>query len=98
MTPRRWLPWRTRPADHPPGGLACVELVELVTEYLDGALDERGRAAFEVHIAGCESCSAYVEQMRITVRLAGHIEPDELDPEVERELLDAFRAWKAGGA
>jgi hypothetical protein len=51
-----------------------------------------------VHIAGCESCGAYVEQMRITVRLTGHIEPDELDPEVERELLDAFREWKAGGA
>jgi hypothetical protein len=38
------------------------------------------------------------EQMRMTLRLAGHIEPEDLDPAMERELLDAFRDWKAGGA
>jgi hypothetical protein len=36
--------------------------------------------------------------MRITLRVAGHIDPDELDPELERELLAAFRDWKGGGA
>jgi len=96
MTPRRWLPWRRRPAASEPGDLACRELVELVTAYLDGGLDARDRARFEAHVAACEHCSAYVEQMRVTLRVVGQIDPDELDPEVERELLDAFREWKAG--
>jgi hypothetical protein len=38
-----------------------------------------------------------LEQMRVTLRVVGHIDPGELEPEVERELLDAFREWKAGG-
>jgi anti-sigma factor RsiW len=77
--------------------LACRELVELVTEYLEGGLSTEDRVRFEVHIAACDHCSAYLEQMRVTLRVVGHIDPDELEPEVERELLDAFREWKAGG-
>jgi anti-sigma factor RsiW len=94
---RRWLPWRRRPAS-PPGGLVCAELVELVTAYLEDELAPEARARFEAHVAACEHCGAYVEQMRMTLRVVGHIEPDDLDPEMERELLDAFRDWKAGGA
>jgi anti-sigma factor RsiW len=97
MSPRRRLPWHKRPAASPPGGLACRELVELVTEYLEDGLDARDRARFEAHVAACDHCSAYVEQLRVTLRVAGHIDPDDLDPGVERELLDAFREWKAGG-
>jgi anti-sigma factor RsiW len=98
MSARRWLPsWRRRPAASPPGDLACRELVELVTAYLEGELDPRDRTRFEVHIGVCEHCSAYLEQMRVTLRVVGHIDPDALEPEVERELLDAFRTWKAGG-
>jgi anti-sigma factor RsiW len=95
---RRRLFRRRRPAASPPGGLACRELVELVTDYLEGALDPGDRERFEAHIAACAHCTAYVHQMRMTLRVAGHIEPDELDPELERELLQAFRDWKAGGA
>ena len=97
MTPRRWHFWRREPAAGRAPGLACRELVELVTAYLDDGLDAGDRARFEAHIAACEHCSAYVEQMRVTLRVVGHIDPDELEPEVERELLDAFRNWKAGG-
>ncbi|MET0601939.1 MAG: zf-HC2 domain-containing protein [Baekduia sp.] len=97
MSAARWLPWRRRPAASPPGDLACRELVELVTAYLDDGLDASDRARFEVHIGACEHCSAYLEQMRVTLRVVGHIDPDELEPEVERELLAAFREWKAGG-
>jgi anti-sigma factor RsiW len=97
MSSRRWLPWRRRPAASEPGGLACRELVELVTAYLDDGLDTVDRARFEAHIGTCEHCSAYLEQMRVTLRVVGHIDPEALEPEVERELLDAFRTWKAGG-
>jgi anti-sigma factor RsiW len=97
MSSRRWLFWRRRPAASPPGDLACRELVELVTEYLEGGLGPHDRARFEAHIGACEHCSAYLEQMRVTLRVVGQIDPEALDPEVERELLDAFRTWKAGG-
>jgi anti-sigma factor RsiW len=95
---RRWLPWRRRPAASPPGGLVCAELVELVTEYLEGTLAPEARVRFEAHVGVCEHCSAYLEQMRMVLDTVGHIEPDDLDPRMERELLDAFRDWKAGGA
>jgi anti-sigma factor RsiW len=98
MSTPRWLPWRRGPAASPPGGLVCAEMVELVTEYLEGALATADHVRFETHIAACAHCSAYLEQMRMTLHLLGHIEPDELDPEIERALLDAFKDWKAGGA
>jgi anti-sigma factor RsiW len=79
----------------PPGGLACRELVELVTDYFEGALSETDRERFEAHIAACEHCTTYVEQMRRTVALAGQVTTESLSPEAERELLAAFRNWKA---
>jgi anti-sigma factor RsiW len=74
--------------------LTCVELVELVTDYLEGALPPREARRFEDHIAMCEGCTAYVEQMRATLRVLGEIPPETLSPEAERELLDAFRDWR----
>ena len=71
-------------------------MVELVTDYLEGALDDGDRSRFEAHIATCEHCSAYLEQMRMTIRLTGELPPETLAPEMERELLAAFREWKAG--
>jgi predicted anti-sigma-YlaC factor YlaD len=80
-------------AHHP---ITCREAVELVTEYIEGVLGAEDRARFEGHLGCCDWCGAYVEQMRVTLRVVGHIDPDDLDPEVERGLLDAFRGWKDG--
>jgi predicted anti-sigma-YlaC factor YlaD len=74
--------------------LSCQEVVELVTSYLEGAMDELDRARFEAHIAKCEGCGRYVDQIRATIRLTGTVEPDDLSPEAQRKLLDAFRDWK----
>ncbi|HWH95252.1 MAG TPA: zf-HC2 domain-containing protein [Baekduia sp.] len=95
---RRWLtPWRRRPAGPPScGGLPCRAMVELVTDYLEGALSPEDRVRFEGHIGLCEHCTAYLEQMRVTLDVVGRIDPDALDPRVERALLDAFHDWKAG--
>ena len=75
--------------------LSCRELVELVTDYLEGALDRRTRSRFERHISGCPQCTAYLEQIRETVRLTGMLREDQLEPRAREELLAAFRTWKA---
>jgi anti-sigma factor RsiW len=73
--------------------LACREVVELVTDYLEGALDERDRGRFERHLGGCDGCSAYLDQMRFTLRLAGRLEPASIDPAFRDRLVEAFRGW-----
>ena len=78
--------------------LACQELVELVTAYFDGALSRTDRRRFERHIAGCDHCTAYVEQMRLVIEATGSLTEDDIDPAARDELLDAFRGWKDGRA
>ena len=74
----------------------CIELVELITDYLEGALPAAERARFEHHLAGCDDCLAYVDQMRETIGALGRLPPESLSPEAERKLLDAFRGWREG--
>ena len=74
--------------------LSCQELVELVTDWLEGALDERHRRAFETHLAACNGCTEYVEQLRRTIELTGKLTPEDLSPAAEETLLQAFRDWK----
>jgi anti-sigma factor RsiW len=80
-----------------PHHLTCQELVELVTRYSDGGLDEADRARFEEHLATCGACVTYYDQMRQTVDAVGaldaldHDHDAALDPLVERSLLSAFR-------
>lgn len=79
-----------------PAPLTCRELVDLVTDYLEGALPPEDRARFEAHLAGCNGCSNYLRQMRETVRLTGMLREDQI-PEAQKErLLSAFRSWRAG--
>lgn len=93
---RRWRAWRRRPAPSP-SGLTCPEVVELVTDYLEGALPAGDRARFEAHLSACDGCTAYVAQLRATIAVTGRLAPEPLDPQMERALLDAFRDWKDGG-
>jgi anti-sigma factor RsiW len=76
--------------------LICREVVELVTAYLEGALSRRDRKRFERHIAACDGCTAYLAQMRVTIRTVGAITEDDLSPAAKVELVAAFRTWKAG--
>jgi anti-sigma factor RsiW len=78
----------------PAPALVCREVVELVSDYLEGALGHRDRLRFEQHLAGCDGCSAYLEQMRATVRLAGSLTPEALDPVFRERLVEAFRGWR----
>jgi len=75
--------------------LVCQEVVELVTAYLEDALDPAERERFEEHLVFCDGCQNYLGQMRTTVRLTGRFE-QELPAELEAQMLEAFRRWKAG--
>ncbi|HEX2283596.1 MAG TPA: zf-HC2 domain-containing protein [Mycobacterium sp.] len=72
----------------------CNELVELVTAYLDGALDDDTRARVEAHLAHCDGCASYVQQFRETVRTVGKIRDEQLDPAFRNRLLDAFKDFR----
>ena len=77
------------------GDLTCRELVELVTAYLEGSLLLPERRRFEVHLHGCESCSVYLEQMRLTIRSVGRLTEDDVPAPALDSLLGAFRRWQA---
>jgi anti-sigma factor RsiW len=72
----------------------CRQVVELMTDYLEGTLSAADRARFEEHIAGCNGCRAYLAQMRVTRRLVGRLADEPIPEPVERELLEAFRNWR----
>jgi anti-sigma factor RsiW len=74
--------------------LACQEVVELVTAYLEDGLDPADRERFEEHLVFCDGCENYLAQMRTTVRLTGRADQG-LAGELEAELLEAFRSWRA---
>jgi anti-sigma factor RsiW len=76
--------------------ISCRELVELVTDYLEGALPRRDRKRFERHIAACDNCTAYLEQIRLTIAATGRLTEEDLEPEAREVLLAAFRDWKRG--
>jgi anti-sigma factor RsiW len=69
----------------------CVDVVELVTDYLEQQLDADRTIAFEAHLRECDGCDVYVEQMRVAVAELGRIEPTQLAPEAIERLTAAFR-------
>jgi anti-sigma factor RsiW len=74
--------------------MTCQELVEVVTDYLDGALPESDRARFELHLGECSYCVTYIEQMRTTVSVLGRLDQRSIDPVALDRLLEEFRGWK----
>ena len=80
-----------------PKPIPCVEVVEIVTDYLEGAMPARDRRRFEAHLAACEHCTEYVEQIRATIRVAGALPPDALSPAAEAALAEVVAAFREGG-
>lgn len=76
--------------------MTCQQLVELVTDYLEGRLGRVDRARFERHIDGCDGCTTYLAQYEQTIRLTGELREEQIDPDARRELLAAFRDWSHG--
>ena len=74
--------------------ITCQEVVELVTDYLERALDAGETSLFEEHLNFCDGCVTYVDQIRVTVETVGHIASEEVPAETRDKLLTAFRDWK----
>jgi anti-sigma factor RsiW len=75
--------------------LVCQEMVELITDYLEGALSRSQRRRFEAHLSGCEHCTDYLEQMRATIRLTGRLQGEDLTPAMREEFTALYRRWRA---
>lgn len=76
--------------------MSCRQVVELMTDYLEGALSPADTARFEQHLVGCDGCRAYLAQLRKTRDLLGRLAVEPVPASVENELLTAFRSWKTG--
>ena len=74
--------------------LTCKDLVELITDYLDGAMPLEERARFDEHLSACPFCQIYLDQMRHTIRAAGHLPERSLSRGALDALLAHFRRWQ----
>lgn len=77
-----------------PSEMACKELVELVTEYLEGTLSSTDRQRFEDHLKDCPHCVTYLDQIRQTIRTLGRLTEEDLSEDAKQGLLRIFRNWR----
>jgi len=75
------------------GDLGCKDLVEAVTDYLEGTMAPGERRRFDRHLAGCEGCQEYLDQLRSVIRVVGRPTVDAVPPGTMAGLLRAFRDW-----
>lgn len=73
--------------------LTCHQVVEIISDYLEDVLSLEDRHRVEEHLAICEGCTTYLEQMRETIRLTGMIPEEQIPEEQKQRLLGAFRDW-----
>ena len=71
--------------------ISCQEVVEVITDYLERRLSPEDVAIFEAHLALCDGCQWYLDQMRITIAAVGRIEDGEVPAELRDTVLAAFR-------
>jgi anti-sigma factor RsiW len=90
---RRSQPAGTAPIQSKPEDISCKEIVEIVNDYVEGALSPADREAVELHLNLCDGCTDYLEQLRLSIALTGELPPDALSPELEEELCHAFRSF-----
>jgi predicted anti-sigma-YlaC factor YlaD len=74
--------------------ITCHQAVALVSDYLEGSLSRRDRRRLERHLKDCDACSAYLDQMRVTIALSGSVGPDDLSPDALSRLVDVFEQYQ----
>ena len=75
--------------------ITCRELVEIITDYLEGTMQEAGRRRFEAHLDECPYCVNYLDQMRQTIAALGELSEDSIAPDAREALLESFRGWRS---
>jgi anti-sigma factor RsiW len=78
-----------------PSPLVCRDAVELVSDYLDGTLSRRQRRRLEKHLAQCDACTAYLDQMRSTIAASGRVGPEDLPSDVVEGLVNLYRRFRS---
>jgi anti-sigma factor RsiW len=76
------------------GSLECRQAVELVTDYLEGALSRRQRRRLEAHLRACPNCSAYLEQIQAVIAISGSVDPEDLSDQARSDLIELYRRWR----
>ena len=76
-------------------GLVCASGVDLLMDYLEGALAAEVSAALEAHVAGCARCVAFIASYRETPRIVREATAPALPPELERSLREFLRHHRA---
>lgn len=84
---RRWIRRRA---------LVCREAVALMSDYIDGVLDDNDRTRLDAHLSDCPLCTEYLAQLRVTIDALGHAEPDDLSDDALDEFVEVYRQWRAG--
>ena len=74
--------------------ITCKELVEIITDYLEGTMPEAKRRLFEAHLDECLYCVNYLEQMRQTIAALGELSEESIPPDAREALLETFRGWR----
>jgi anti-sigma factor RsiW len=77
-----------------PSRLVCQQAVELMSDYLEGALARRDRRRLEKHLAECDACTAFLEQLRVTIAASGVVTPDDLSSEALNTLTELFERYR----
>jgi anti-sigma factor RsiW len=79
-----------------PEEMSCRQLVDIVTDYLEGNMAPQDRRRFDAHLAECPYCVNYLDQMRATIAALGGLTEESISSEARGELLEAFRGWRGG--
>jgi anti-sigma factor RsiW len=74
--------------------IVCQQAVELVTDYLEGRLSRHETRRFEAHLRACDGCDEYLRQIRATIAILGHVQPEDLAPETRQGLLELYRQFR----
>ena len=77
-----------------PDEMTCQELVEVITDYFDGAMSDADRSRFEHHLGECSGCTAVVSQFRTTIELTGRLTEEQVSEEQREAMRDVFRRWR----
>jgi anti-sigma factor RsiW len=76
-----------------PSHIVCQQAVDLMSDYLEGSLTRRQRRRLEGHLAGCDACQSYLEQLRITIAASGVATVSDVEPETLEALVDLYRKF-----